>query len=463
MKKKAIIILIFFLTAFSMNYAFAAKVLNIDKNASMPLKSTIPIERIAVGSKEIAKVRQISSERKEILIIAQNAGSTTLFIWTDDGQRHDYVIRVSAEDVGLALAIEEAIGLPDVHVKKIEDRILLTGTVENQYERNYALQVANLYVAGDAELNLSVGSGPNLKLETESSSSSASPTIQLGSEPVKTKGKIIDLLQMKNPTQIRLEAQVIAIRPTDRSNLGIKYGNSPSEGPGIFIFGESSNNNQGTPFRTNPLHWVIDRHDAINLQVQALVTKNKAKILSRPCIMTMSGEQALIQVGGKIPYTAVNANNVPYTDFKDYGIILQMKPVVDSTGRIVSSVHAEVSNMSGETVNGQPILALRRADSVVTMNSGSTIVIGGLMDSSEQKNVVKIPLLGDIPILGEFFKYTSKTKEKQELIILVTPYIVESGKASKVRMSDEMTEHYLQGQSEKARMREVDLNEEIIE
>ena len=463
MKKKAIIILIFFLTAFSMNYAFAAKVLNIDKNASMPLKSTIPIERIAVGSKEIAKVRQISSERKEILIIAQKAGSTTLFIWTDDGQRHDYVINVSAEDIGLALAIEEAIGLPDVHVKKIEDRILLTGTVENQYERNYALQVANLYVAGDAELNLSVGSGPNLKLETESSSSSASPTIQLGSEPVKTQGKVIDLLQMKNPTQIRLEAQVIAIRPTDRSNLGIRYGNSPSEGPGIFVFGESSNNNQGTPFRTNPLHWLADRHEEINLQVQALVTKNKAKILSRPSIMTMSGEQALIQVGGQIPYTTVNANNVPYTAFKDYGIILQMKPVVDSTGRIVSSVHAEVSSMSGETVNGQPILALRRADSVVTMNSGSTIVIGGLMDSSEQKNVVKIPLLGDIPILGEFFKYTSKTKEKQELIILVTPYIVESSKASQVKMSDEMLEHYRQGNREKAKMREVDLNEEIIE
>ena len=85
------------------------------------------------------------------------------------------------------------------------------------------------------------------------------------------------------------------------------------------------------------------------------------------------------------------------------------------------------------------------------------------MDSSEQKNVVKIPLLGDIPILGEFFKYTSKTKEKQELIILVTPYIVESSKASQVKMSDEMLEHYRQGNREKAKMREVDLNEEIIE
>ena len=119
--------------------------------------------------------------------------------------------------------------------------------------------------------------------------------------------------------------------------------------------------------------------------------------------------------------------------------------------------------MSGETVNGLPILALRRADSVVTMTSGSTIVIGGLLDSSEQKNVVKIPLLGDIPILGEFFKYTSKTKEKQELIILVTPYIVGTDKASQAKMSEEMEEHYRNGQLEKSKMREVDLNEEVIE
>ena len=275
--------------------------------------------------------------------------------------------------------------------------------------------------------------------------------------------KIIDLLQMRNPTQVRLEAQVIAIRPTDRQNLGIQYGNSPNDAPGIFVFGESYNNNTGTPFRNNPLNWATDRHSPINLQVQALITKNRAKILSRPSVMTMSGESASIQVGGEIPYTVRSSEGVYTTNFKNYGIILKFKPIVDAEKRIVSAIHAEVSNMSGETVDGQPILNHRGADSVVTMTSGSTLVIGGLMDSSEQKNVVKIPLLGDIPILGEFFKYTSKSKEKQELIILVTPYIVENGSASRVKMSEEMAEHYRNGQRERSAMREIDLNEELIE
>lgn len=459
------LLLVFFFIFILSNNAHAAKVLNIEANASMPMTSRVDIERIAIGSSKIATVIQVPDSVREFLIVAKESGTTTLFVWTADGQRHDYVINVSAEDKGVAQAIEDAIGLPEVRVKKVQDRILLTGTVENQYERNYALQIARLYIGGDGNLNLSVGTGPDLQLQTESSSSDSSglnsATIKIGNEQVTVKGQVIDLLQMRNPTQVRLEAQVLAIRPTDRQDLGIKYGNSPSDTPGIFVFGESYGTT-GTPFRNNPLNWAIDRRSEINLQVQALITKNKAKLLSRPSIMTMSGEQALIQVGGQIPYT-VYVDNSAYVRFKNYGIILQLKPVVDGEGRITSSVHAEVSSMTGETVNGQPILALRRADSVVTMTSGSTIVIGGLLDSSEQKHVTKIPLLGDIPILGEFFKYTSKTNEKQELIILVTPYIVELGNASRTRMTEEMAKYYRKGQLEKKQMQEVDLNDELID
>lgn len=461
------LLLVFFFICIFANSVDAAKVLHIDANSSLPMKSNTDIERIAVGSATIATVIQIPDSLREFLVVAKSPGSTTLFVWTADGKRHDYVVNVSSEDIGVAKEIESAIGLPDVHVQKVKDRILLTGTVENQYERNYALQVAAVYVGGKINGSLSVGTGPEItSSSTTSSSSTGSTSIQITGEKVNlegSEGTIIDLLQMRNPTQVRLEAQVIAIRPTDRQNLGIQYGNTPNEAPGIFVFGESYNNNTGTPFRNNPLNWATDRHSPINLQVQALITKNRAKILSRPSIMTMSGESASIQVGGEIPYTIRSSEGVYTTSFKNYGIILKFKPIVDADKRIVSAIHAEVSNMSGETVDGQPILNHRGADSVVTMKAGSTLVIGGLMDSSEQKNVVKIPLLGDIPILGEFFKYTSKTKEKQELIILVTPYIVENGSASRVKMSDEMVEHYRNGQRERSSMREIDLNEELIE
>lgn len=443
------LILVFFFICICMNSAEAVKVLTIAKNTSQVITSSVDIEKIAIGSGEIAKVIQVPNSLREFLIVAQSTGTTTLFVWTADGQMEEYLVKVSAEDKWLAAEIEKAIGLPEVKVKKIHQKILLTGTVENQYEKNYALQIAKLYVGSKTEGNLSVDGVS----EANTNKTSSSASIE------KSEGEIIDLLQMRNPTQVRLEAQVIAIRPTDRQNLGIQYGNSPSEAPGIFVFGES-HGTSGTPFRNNPLNWATDRHAAINLQVQALISKNKAKMLSRPSIMTMSGEAASIQVGGEIPYVVKGSDGVYTTNFKNYGIILKFNPVVDRDKKIVSAIHAEVSNMSGETVDGQPILTSRGADAVVTMTSGSTLVIGGLMDSSEQKNVVKIPLLGDIPIIGEFFKYTSKTKEKQELIILVTPYIVESGNTSQTKMSEEMTEYYRKGKEEKEEMIEVDLNEE---
>jgi pilus assembly protein CpaC len=174
----------------------------------------------------------------------------------------------------------------------------------------------------------------------------------------------------------------------------------------------------------------------------------------------MSGEAAVIQVGGEIPYTTRDSNGTPHTEFKDYGIILQFKPLVDAENRIVSSIHTEVSMPSGETVDNQPILDKRRADAVVTATSGSTMVIGGLMDSREYKVVRKFPFLGDIPIIGEFFKYTSKSRNRQELIILVTPRLVDENSASQADMTNEMQEFYRKGQQEKAAMKKVDLNEE---
>ena len=164
----------------------------------------------------------------------------------------------------------------------------------------------------------------------------------------------------------------------------------------------------------------------------------------------MSGEQATIQIGGQIPYTTSNLTGTTIR-FKDYGIILQCKPIVDGDDKITVAVHAEVSNLSGQAIDGQPIISTRHAEAVINLESGNSMLIGGLMDSSETKSVQKLPLLGDIPILGEFFKYSYKSRNKRELIIIVTPTIVESGDYAE--MSTDMKDTYLSGELQ-ARQRE---------
>lgn len=473
-----VVLSVIFTVLLMCNIASAAdnpEVLNIDLKTSKYMKlDNKKITRIAVGDAEVAKVLQIPGSPNEFLIVAKGAGSTTLFVWTVTDGMKEYVINVSPEDKGLAQMIKRAIGLPYVQVKVINTgekmRILLAGSVRNQYERNFAVQTARLYAGGKgSESSLSVGSGFDMNVKTQNAVADGDIVItsgNIGGSTIKGEGEVIDLLHMMKPTQIKFEAQVIAIRPQDKKELGIRYGNDPLNAPSVFAVGETIKtitntvlDELGNIVSSNERTHRTWTHSDINVSISALVTKNLAKVLSRPSITTMSGEEAIIQVGGEIPYQTQNSNGVANTKFKNYGIILQLKPVADAEDRITSTIHAEVSNLSGESVDGNPILEMRRADSVVTVRSGSTMIIGGLMDSSERKTVNKFPFLGDIPILGEFFKYTSKTKDKQELIILVTPYIVDDNEISRAQMSESLQDIYNQGLEEKNNLNDVYLNE----
>jgi pilus assembly protein CpaC len=452
----------------------AAELLSVGVHSSRYVSMPTSIARIAVGDPEIATIVRVPSSRTEFLLVAHKAGTTSLFVWGVDGARYEYIVGVSPEDEGQAKVIESAIGLPGVRVKMVDGKILLTGTVENQYERNLAVRTAQLFVKQDTAANgsLSVGSNADMRMQAQISGMD-SRSGAVGGNNFSSTGTVIDLLHLRHPSQIRLEAQVVAINPTENSDVGFVYGSASDylssdtssgsylgNSPGVFYGGQSYGPGGSTTFRNNPWKWLTEHHSDINVALRALITQNKAKILSRPSITTMSGEEAVIQVGGEIPYTTRDSNGNPKTEFKDYGIILQFKPLVDAENRIVSSIHTEVSMPSGETVDNQPILDKRRADAVVTATSGSTMVIGGLMDSREYKVVRKFPFLGDIPIIGEFFKYTSKSRNRQELIILVTPRLVDENSASQADMTNEMQEFYRKGQQEKAAMKKVDLNEE---
>lgn len=450
------IALIFTLLILSMPVE-ARDVVKVDVNASTYVNVGSVITRITSGNPQIAVVKQVDSTLKTgFLVEGHGAGTTVVLVWTAGGPIREYMIIVSPEDVGQALLIQEAIGLPDVHVQKIGSKILLTGSVKNQYEHNYAVQIASFYIQGNVSIPLNTGSNVRLDLETSESTDTSSDDIE--TSEVESSGSIIDLLKISHPTQIKLEAQVIDINSNNTSDLGFQYGQSSGSGsvisiaPGYLTAGEDIGRGG---YSNNPLKW-FDRHRAsLGMTIQALVEQGKARILSRPNITTLSGEQATIQIGGQIPYTISNLTGSTVR-FKDYGIILQCKPIVDADNKITVAVHAEVSNLSGQAVDGQPIISTRHADSVVNLMSGTSMLIGGLMDSSEGKSVQKIPLLGDIPIIGEFFKYTNKSRDKRELVIIITPTIVETTDYG--AMTEEMHNAFEQSKQELQNREDVNLN-----
>ena len=410
--------------------ACAAEPVEVSLNESKYMAAS-GITRLAVGNPAIADVQLLSSG--DFLLVGKKAGTTSLIVWSDGGRRTEYTVYVAGNDRGMASAIQDAIGYPKVHVQMMKDRVMLRGKVENQYEHDIALKIAGLYTGGDDS-------------------------------------SVIDLLEMEHPSQIRLEAQIIEINSDYTKNLGIQYW-SQTPGSNSNSGSSSGNSNSGITVGTAGLFyggedfsstrkhggWLGSHVANVNVTLQALINEGKARILSRPSITTMSGKTANILIGGRIPIPVSDGNGNVSIDWHEYGVKLNIEPVVDSEDKITSKVHAEVSTLDyshGVKIDSfsVPGIATREAESEVNVRSGMTMAIGGLINSEDAKIVSKIPLLGDLPIIGRFFRHTSNTRDKREVIILITPTLVADD--TPAPMSRRMKESYEAGERT-ARNREL--------
>lgn len=431
--------------------ALAATTLSVAVNGSRYMEAS-GITRLAVGNPEIADVRLLSGN--DFLLVGKKPGSTTLLVWSDNG-REEYNVFVSGSDVGTAQAIQEAIGYPEVQVQMMNGKVLLRGRVQNQYEHDSAIKVAQMYLGS--------GGGSTSTAQARGKEGTAA---QGGS----TDSNIIDMLDMTEPTQVRLVAQIIEINTSAEKDLGIQYwsptlgdnttGDSNSSDitrgtPGLFYAGENFYKQRGS------FGWFGSHLSNLNASLQALVTSGKARILSRPSITTMSGQKAKILIGGRIPIPTSAGDGQIAIDWRDYGVKLDIEPVVDADNKITSKVHAEVSTLDyGHSVKENdfsiPAIASREAEAMINVRSGMTMAIGGLLNSEDSKSVSKIPLLGDIPIIGQFFRHTSTTRDNRELLILITPLLV--GDDSPVSMSQRMKENYEASERYERNAEKVDVN-----
>lgn len=169
--------------------------------------------------------------------------------------------------------------------------------------------------------------------------------------------------------------------------------------------------------------------DSLTASVQLLINRGKAKILSKPKLLTISGEEASFLAGGEIPYATTNKEGAANIEWKPYGVKLKIKPTIDGSENIDANLRAEVSeidNSNGIISSGIviPALKTRWAETSVYMKSGNTLVIAGLIDDESQKTTSGVPLISDIPIIGELFRFTNDQKTQTELVIFVTPTLI---------------------------------------
>ena len=242
-------------------------------------------------------------------------------------------------------------------------------------------------------------------------------------EEIEAASQLLKNLDRKRP-QIMVDVKLVEVDRQKVKDLG--FGWEVGGVTGAITFGELS------------LGGSMERQNLVEVTLNALTRENKAHIVGNPRILTLSGEKATINVGDKIPYRNIQSideagNVIPGgVEFLEVGVKLEVTPVLTEDHMILVEVKPEVSSSSEREylLAGQaytdPQVKTRSAETTARLRSGETLVIGGLIRSEDIEKITRIPILGEIPVIGELFVLRNKTHEETELVIFITPHLIET-------------------------------------
>ena len=413
------------------------------------------VARVAIGEPEIADVKQVGGG-SELLITGMGEGRTSLLIWRANGTRLSYAVVVRRQDPKeLASEIRALLGDREgVQVRIVGERVVLEGETLTGDDYDRVQQVTQLYPSvksfvrpsGNARrlaaeaLNRALQRnglagvsasllGNALVLEGSVESKEDLRRLELITRAAAEKAE--NLVSVSAKKMILVEVDFVEASSGSSKAVGIKPPSSiVSTGDGASatvsivrpIPGLDSGQTQKSASVT------VSAGAATDFSAAARFDSGAVRVLSRPRLVCASGEKAEFLAGGEIPVVMVTQNQSA-VEFKKFGILLHITPTADRGGHITAEIHAEVSDIDRSIsvrANGfdLPGLRVRDVKTTVTVRDGDTIVLSGLYNSSEDKEVSKIPLLGHLPILGELFKSRSFVERRTELAIYVTPRLL---------------------------------------
>jgi len=235
----------------------------------------------------------------------------------------------------------------------------------------------------------------------------------------------------KPPKQVLIEATILELTLKDELKLGLKWYLENRLTKGNYTLEQIF----GVPTSSGFTFTFLTDSQRFNLLINAFASKGLTNILSTPRLMVLDNQAANIQVGTDIPVvtgevtTAQAAGAEPGVvrsiQYRNTGVILNVKPTIYTEGLLQLEITQEVSEMGASPPGiSSPTILVRKINTNVIAGDGQTIVLGGLISNTQGKEESKVPFLGDIPLLGNLFKSQSKEERKTELIVLLTPYII---------------------------------------
>ena len=233
------------------------------------------------------------------------------------------------------------------------------------------------------------------------------------------------------PPLVVLDTEILEVDESVAKNLGLQLGTAAIST--AFSEVQPLQNSDGTPGRIGGFQALARTPISFTAQLNLLVQNGKGRVLADPRITTLSGRTASIRAGDTISIlttTAGNAGTIATTQVQSFqtGVTLDITPSVTPDGGVTVALHPVVNSLIG-TNAGVPEISTRDTQTTVHLQDDETLVIGGLIQESDTRTTTKVPLLGDLPLLGRVFRNDSVQGQRNELIIVVTPHIVKPGKS----------------------------------
>lgn len=432
-------------------------VLDIGLNRQKVLQVQGVIQRIAVGNPEVADVKAIGSPPNEVVILGVAEGRTTLLIWRSGGEpRLSYVINVRETPLeDLLKEIQNLLGdMEGVSPKIVGDRIIVEGETLTPEDSERVKRVAGLYKEQKVVNLVKDGMGSvrsqarnlarafneqglkTIQTNVVGSSIFLEGTVESPEDLKKAEfivkamnARVESLVTVGIKRMVLVEVQIVEIRRNDDLGIGITYPTNlrTTDGAGVlFTHTYIDPPMPGQPGSQSNLTTNVELQSDFAIRMR--FDNGYGRLLSQPKLVCASGEKAEFQVGGEVPIVIVTQNMIN-VEFKPFGVLLNLTPNADRQGNIQTTIEAEVSDvdrsltirLGGTEIPG---FRTRKVKTNVTVKHGETIVLSGLFNYDQQKNVSKVPLLGHIPILGELFKSRNFVERKNEIAVFVTPKIV---------------------------------------
>ncbi|MDD2715393.1 MAG: pilus assembly protein N-terminal domain-containing protein [Candidatus Wallbacteria bacterium] len=452
LKKIILLVMVFTVTAFAEN------LINLRAGESKVLQFK-DLSKVSIVDPAIADVMAVSDH--ELLVMAKNVGLTTLYVWMGS-EMQQYQLSVS--NSSLHEKVREAIG-KDIEVIVAKEAIILKGVVDSEDEKKTAEEIAKVYSdkvtnslriadrnTGKRFMNLEqeveelIGiKGVKVKIRDKklildgevSNQNDVNRAMQVASVYSE---KVINLLRVNQPYQIMIEAKVIDISKNSTESLGVDWGSditaahlSTGNAKGLFPFAEKRDANITSD--DNLKIGSITRYYNVMGTLKALIEEGKAKIISSPTMMTMSGISANLTVGGRVPVRSTTVSNNSVTEnftYEQYGLTVNITPEVEANHNVMLDLSIDITDLQyGQTKDNNqnvvPEFLSRNARSIVTCANSETIVISGLIRERVDQNNDKIPVLSKIPGLGKLFHNNINKKTESELLILLTPHVIRAG------------------------------------